>query len=370
MWPVSNGFLAALRTSHTRTARAEVWSGGQRAAELDVIDGQVTVDGKAAIRRSCTVELSDPTGDYTPEGLESLLAPNGNELRLFRGVSVDGVTPVEEEVPLGVFVLSDVAVVETAQGVRVLAEGFDRSRKVQRARWEQPNVILPGTTYTNAIRDLIASRLPGTLFNFAEVSDEAPNLILGQESDNDPWKDALKLADAIGHALYFDAAGYCVLRPVLDVLTAPVSFTYDSGELGVLTEVEKKLTDEGAYNGVVVVGEGPQLAAPVRSIVWDDDPESPTYYLGDYGRVPRFFSSEYLTSQAQADAAALAIFATLDGASEDVRFSAVVNPAHEAGDVIRAVSSGSKVNSRYVLDSFSVPMGAGPMQATTRRKAA
>lgn len=84
----SAAFDAAVSGSHQASCRVDVVQNGQVVAQLDVHTGSVTADRTAAQLRSFDVEVSDPTGVLTPEGMASLLAPFGTRLQLWRGVSV------------------------------------------------------------------------------------------------------------------------------------------------------------------------------------------------------------------------------------------------------------------------------------------
>lgn len=369
MYPISQAMRDALTRPHDAIFKAELYDNGVLAKTLDVLGGLVDVDANADRRRRCRVGLVDPDGSLTPADLSGLLAPNGNELRLYRGVRVAG---VEHWCPQGVFGIMQTDTVDRGQGVMLEVQGQDRSRRVARARWDQAYAIAPGTDTATAIRDIIDSRLPGLSYNFTPTSRTTPLVLLGEQRENDPWKDATKIAQADGLELFFDADGVCVLRPVPDAATAPVDWTYSEG--GVLLELERQLTSDRTYNAVIVTGEGTGLTAPVRAVVMDTDPASPTYVgnpvgSSDFGFAPRFLTSALITSQQQAEDAGAAMLRSSLGASEDVRFSGVVNPAHEAGDVVEVRRGASKVDARYVLSSFGVPLDVtSPLRATTRKR--
>lgn len=370
MYPLSDTVSAALKKDHQSIFKCEVYDSGVLKEVLKVVGGNVEVDDSADRRRRCRVGLMDPTGTLTPAGLESLLAPNGNELRLYRGV----LTSIEEYIPLGVFVSGDVDVVDTGNGVMIDITGQDRSRKVSRARWEQAFVIPSGTNVATAIRDIIANRLPGTTFSFATTARTTPLILLGEQRDNDPWKDASDIATAAGMELFFDADGVCVLRPVPDPTVDPVVWQYHDGDAGRLVAINRKLTSENTYNAVVVTGEGSGLAAPIRVMVVDNNPLSPTYVgnpigSSDFGFVPRFLTSSLITTTAQATDAGNAQLRKSLGGIEDVRFDGIVNPGHEAGDIIEIKREKVKVNAKYALTSFTIPLDvATPFSGSTRKR--
>lgn len=84
-------FAAAVRKSHTAVGRVDVIQDGKVVRQLAVHAGVVTADRAAAQMRSFDVEVADPTGELTPEGMTSLLAPFGTRLQLWRGVRLEDV---------------------------------------------------------------------------------------------------------------------------------------------------------------------------------------------------------------------------------------------------------------------------------------
>lgn len=365
MYPVSEGFTAALAQSHRIAARAELVTATDTYV-LDVTDGSVTVDGSAAVRRRCTVTLTDDSGKLVPADITDLLAPNGNELKLYRGVTfADGST---ELVPLGVFRITKPQVSGGRGTLVIRVDGYDRARAVQRARFTETYTIPAGTNYATAISDLLESRVTGLSFNLAATDHETSGpLVYGTSADNDPWKDATELAKSIGFELFFDADGVCVLRPEPDPSAAATVASYAEGDNATILSVDRELSDEETYNHVVVSGES-QTTTPVRAEARDEDPSSATYYLGPFGDVPRFYASPLITTSAQAQDAADALLRRSLGLVEVVRFSAVPNPAHDVGDVVQVAYSAGRVDGLYVLDQFTVPLSAGGVLTATTRK--
>lgn len=76
---------------HDATSRVDVVRDGRVIQQLAVHKGSVVADRTAAQMRTFDVEVSDPTGTLTPEGMASLLAPFGTRLQLYRGVRLQDV---------------------------------------------------------------------------------------------------------------------------------------------------------------------------------------------------------------------------------------------------------------------------------------
>lgn len=382
MYSVSEAFLAALRQNHTAIARVDLLrSGDVIESNIPVLTGDVNADSQALIRRRCDISLpgTEEVLALLPQEFPSNggLWPLGNELKLYSGIRYPDGT--EEMASMGVFRISRPVANEASLGERVVTvSGYDRSRSVSRAKFTHPYVITQGTNYSIAIKNLVQSRLPWLAddqFLFMDTNYTTPELVFVM--DDDPWDMAVKMAESLGAELFFDGDGNCVMRPEPDPAFTPSSFDYIAGEDATISTVTRDLDDEQAYNGVIVTGENSDLPAPVRAEAWDINPDSPTYFDPDYpeasqyGAVPYFISSQYITTQGQAQDAADANLLRVMGIIEKIEFSAINNPAHEAGDVISVGRPELNVSGVYILDS--VRMGLGPeasMSGTTRKRRA
>jgi hypothetical protein len=87
----SQAFQAAVVQSHTAICLVNVLQDNKVVAQLAVHSGSVTADRTAAQMRSFDVEVSDPDGILTPDGISALLAPFGTRLQLSRGVRIENV---------------------------------------------------------------------------------------------------------------------------------------------------------------------------------------------------------------------------------------------------------------------------------------
>jgi hypothetical protein len=370
MFGVSQQFLTALTASHDIAVRAEVWSGLPDQKLLTtltkpsvLIDGSVTVDVNNAFRRSCTVTLIDPDGALAAAG--SVLTPYGNELRLYRGITYP---PVPDDlVPLGVFGLSTIEIDDDpAAGLTIQLGGYDRARKIARAKLTDSYTIAAGVDYTTAIQTLIASRVAGITFSFPPLTG-ATTPAMTLNAGDDPWQQAQQMAASIGYDLHFDPQGVCVLTPIVNPQSIAASFTYAEGKTATILKSKRTLTDEQTFNDVIASGNSTSNTTPPTGRAQDIDPASPTYIGGQYGDVVEFYTSDLITTSAQALAAAQGMLYRSIGLAEQIQFDALVNPAHDGGDVIRITRARSGVDDTYVIDSLTVPLRAEvAMTATTR----
>lgn len=314
--------------------------------------GQVTVDGTATTRRSLTAQVIDVDGTLAPTGPTSILAPYGSEAEVKVGFRyVDGTI---DQIPVGVFRLT--SSVAASSGL-ISIEGPDRSSVVAAARFETPYVIPAGTDLATAIRNLLDSRFPGLTYDFTTTTTTVP-LTVFEEGDRsgDPWLNAVDLARKGGMELFFNVRGQPTLRAVADPASAPIVWTHEPGPDSVIIDSANKLTSEDVRNVAIVSGEGTGVVSPVRSSREITDPSNPIYPGGPIGRRPVFLVSPLITTQAQADAASLALLQRQAGGGELLGFSAVGHPAHDAGDVVRVVSPKIGVDDIVVLSKFTLPL--------------
>ena len=447
MYPVSEQFRAAVRRPHTAIVKAEVWRGDEKLLELQPLEGSVEVDGRRAVRRTCSVsfysqrpqridtyvtptyaQLAAAVVDYTalavaaptyaaaafaggtttltvdsgivPDSAFDALAPFGNELRLWRGIRLDKSVPLnyasltsytyttlatqyatygsaqsartieedDELVPLGVFEIESVRIVDGQAGIRVDVTGSDRSSLIQKSAWTDVYSIPSGTNVGTAISALLSDRYDEVETKFTQTSFTLPQVVLGADSSSvDPWTDAQSLATASGYQLYFDGEGYAVLEPSLAYDdTYPVA-TYAENSEAMLLSVTRTLSNSDTFNGVIATGEGTEAGGTIRDDEWDDDPASPTYYLGIFGKRPYFFSSPLILTQTQAVNAASAILATKKGATENIEWTQIVDPSLDAGDLVSVENSGTKVSKVLIIDRLSIPLKSnGTMSAVAR----
>jgi hypothetical protein len=166
--------------------------------------------------------------------------------------------------------------------------------------------------------------------------------------------------------VWFDGTGTLRITPVAG--SSAVVAELHEGATGVLVQAAAQWTRAGTYNRVIATGENStQDAPPVRGVATDDTPSSPTYYHGPFGHVPRFYSSPFLTTDAQCVSAATAILQRQLGATKSVSFGSLVLPYLEPRDVVSIRRARAGINETHVIDKLSIPLGAaGTMTGTTR----
>lgn len=365
----SDRFLEEVRRSHHVVSYVDVTSPTREMKRLSVTGGSVSEDATAEVRRRCSMNVVDATGDLTPKAVNDLLTPYGTELRPYRGVKyADGEV---EMMPLGVFRISQVDVDDSVGGSPdIKIEAYDRSRTVQRDKFIEPYTVEEGVNIVEAIKTIIARTFVDAEYDAisSELKTTAPVVY---EADTDPWEAVTGLAQSVGCAIFFDARGRVVIAPPADIDALPApAFSYVEGKGCTMTNLSSRFTDEPGFNGVVLTGESVgDEEKPVRAVVWDTEPTSPTYHLGPYGEVPMFVTDENVKTEADAQNAANSILQGQLGFSDQLEMAVWPNPALNAGDVVHVKRERSGVDGLYAVDSIETPMAAkDPGSVVVRKK--
>lgn len=355
MYPTSANFKTAVVTDHIVIGKAEVWASDRKLIDLDIDKGKVTVSTSNSIRRTCEINVTtDRTAtNLVPDDGFDYLAPFGNQLRLYRGILfTDG---TEEYIPLGVFVINEVKVKDTNEGVSISIRGEDKSIICSRNKWTSTYQMVSGTLEAS-LTALLQNRFPDIEINFPVTNVTVNQVILGADSNVDPWRDAVMLAQLVGFDLFFDVNGVCVMKqfPTLDAAT--VVATYEEGNGTTITSLDRNISTKETYNGVIYTIEGSQVTTPIRVEVWDEDTTSPTYRFGVFGSVPTFITTSLLSTSAEAIKAATLLLNTVIGQQENITFDSIVDPSLDVNDVIYVKSIGSKVDRTVIIDSIDIPL--------------
>lgn len=391
MRAVSRRFLSALEGSHTPVA--EVWSivdwspsgpsikrvgvdpdlfgdallyPGRCAVKMPFIDGFVNLDGRRANRATAKVVFpaSDTDGNSLFPYLEDdRLGPYGQELFIRRGIQYSrGDT---EWVSLGFFRIDDVDQNGVGQPITITAS--DRMSNIVDARMLAPRQFASSATYGELLDDLVSEVFPYVQddqqiweIDDDELRDEALGRVVIVEQDRyDAIRDIFAAHNKI---VYFDHRG------ILRVESPPSAnwpvFHVHHADRGTLTHLNHYLNRTRFYNAVVAVGEEDEDGAAIRAVVVDDDPDSPTYFYGHFGQVPRYFYSSFLRTLQQAENAARGILRKYTGLPAGLTFDAIPNPALEPFDPGFVTYPGR--SEFRVLDTVNIPLVRGVVTAKTR----
>lgn len=375
---VSSAFRPALIRDHVVEVVAQVIdTTGAVLATLQPVNGNVTVDIDRDVRREAgDITLVDPDGTLTPNDIADILSPlSGNEIVLKRGIRYFG-NSTPELVTLGTFGFTSITVEQAGQGLTLTVGGLqDRAARISRARYVKPYSLTSLTALETVITNLLRRTwpaVPGTN-NFPTTGVNITSLAWGSEGDSDPWSDSVDLCDAKGYRLYFDPSGNVVMEQIIGLadLTELVRYDPDGDATTdpnpMILSLSRTWDVDNTFNGIVAVGEGSGLLIPFQAVAWDDDPASPTYYLGDFGKRPRFYSSPAILSRNDAVTTAQAQLRKTLGVTETVTWSQIPDPSLDVGDGVYVVNTEVGVSNLYRIDRIDLPLAPmEPMTVTAR----
>lgn len=347
--PPSSRFLETLAVSHEPYTEVELHRADGQVQLLAHLGGSVTASRGSAVRRTCSVVVPDTS--LIPLHPADQLAIYGARLRIMRGIRyADGTT---ETVPLGFFRIDRLEGDPDMGPVTI--RGSSLESVIADDAFLVPYTTRGGTGAVAAITGLIQASIPT-----AVVVNRAVDATLGTttwDAQSDRWAAVTACATAIGAEVYCDADGVFVIAELPDIATTAAVWSVDAGGAGVMLAATRAYSRDGMYNVVVASGENTEDAiGPVTQTVVDNDPASPTYYLGPFGRVPKFYSSSTLISSGQCLAAATLLLRNAVKPVATVSIEALPNPCLEPGDVIRA-TYGTGERELHQIQSLTLDLG-------------
>jgi hypothetical protein len=275
---------------------------------------------------------------------------------------------IQEFVGLGYFRINTVE--ETTKGLLRIG-GEDRMSNVRDGRLVNPLQFGAGSSVAAVLDFLIQDIMPGvtTIYdtNWPSGSAYTETFVTDQIVSDDRLAFVQSLVTSYGKVCYFDYAGRFVVKTPPDPNSEPV-FVINSGQNGVLVEATRNISRDSVYNGVVARGEPVGELPPVQAVAVDTDPKSPTVWGGKFGKVPRFFSSSFMTTASQCLAAARGLLVSAVGLPYSVDLGLVPNPALEGWDVVQVVYSEEDVETHIAASIKYALHVDGLMDISTRKQ--
>jgi hypothetical protein len=318
---------------------ADVFANGVRVLQdLPVTNVRLADDSTSLVQGtgSLTVAYSGDFADsVAPSAIGDVLSPFGSQVAL--SVLVTAGAGFQERIPLGQYLISEtpsILVQRYVFNTATVSKGdlIDLNLKdlmygVQRDRFDVPGSPPDLSSVYKEIQRLTG--LPVT----KTVTDGAISTTVAYQQDK--LQAVYDLATVLDATACMTADGTVSLRP--NVWPAVVD-TINSGDGGTLISVGKAMSNDNVYNTVIirsdasdgsgVLGRAELTSGPLRVANTDGS-------LSPYRRVPYFYSSPFLTTQAQANdyaATLLPRVSKLRSVSVDVE--EVFTPLRDLGDVV------------------------------------
>lgn len=367
--PATTGaLLRTLTGSHTPVLEARVVTGHPTGddpdgTEIKILSGDVTYDGTAEIRASLRLEtlgINETTGRSTfPRMVSDLLAPLGAEVFIRYGLDLGGAGILWT--PLGYFRVEEDDQADGPFGGIVLA-GQDRMAGLVEANLLSPRSYAEDQTLGFIAEDLVTDIYPNAVIAWDDNSDQTQlgRVLVVEESRSEALRD---VATAAGKIMYWDDEGALRFESAPDE-SVPL-WEVRSGRDGVMLSASRRVTRRGINNAIILTGQGADDQSAVRATAFDNNPQSPTYFFGQFGQVPREHETPLVTNQDQANTAAIAMLRRSLGAPYQVEFTSIVNPTLRPWQPVRATYRDGN-RDVVVMQRVTVPLLRQPMTGTAR----
>lgn len=332
--PQTPYYRQALGSSHKPFVRVEVWRDvallastepvyGAQAREFQVIDGSVRCTLNSRVTRSLTCTVPE---EFYPVEDTDFLAPYGNQIRAYRGIEHGDGT--RDEFPI--FRGPIRAIAPNGDG-RATLRAEDLAGQVVAASFANPQLAQVGDPIATEFERLVLDAVPGAEFGtHSDLADLVPPL----NYDYDRGSALDQLAKASSCFWYALADGRFVLRRVPWTVASPPLTTLSSGDGGTLLKAYPSRDASDLFNVVTVTGERADGSTPLSWTARDDDPASPTFYLGPYGVKARQVKLSTATSSTQVKSAAETFLRASLARVESWQGQCVADASLELGDAL------------------------------------
>ena len=371
MLPGGNDTLyrSVLGAGHRRFVRIDVYSGngillnsmipqplqGDPEGGLCFLNGSVSATLTSRVARTLT--LSVPESLY-PNKTTDLLAPFGNEIRAYLGVTLgDGNTGYSWPVFRG-----KIRTVTKTSGGDCQIYCGDRANEVLDVAFASPENSQPANLVFSEFQRLVAGALADATFG---PSDTFLKRVEALTWEFDRGSALDEIARSVGALWYPLANGDFVLRVIPWTIASPPVLTLTDQAGGTVNAWMRSRSREQIFNVVTVTGERLNGDAPVFATATDNNVLSPTFVGGNFGVKSVVERLQTPATQGGAQTTAETLLRNYVAPVEEWSLETVPDGALELGDVLRLLVDGVDVT--QVVTGFSLPLDlSGNMSVSTR----
>lgn len=352
-------YRATLPTPHTRYILVEVLDGNGRVLPLPaqsigeeggllIEGGSVNATLTSRVTRNLTIFVDQ---SLYPANPGDLLAPYGNRLKVTMGVKfADG-----NRYAWTVFTGRIQRPLLTPDG-RVAVPAADRANEIVEAGFVVPQNSQVGNSVNAEFIRLVSDAIPDAVFGTSDTfSQTMPQLTwaLDRAGAIDEF------ATTVGAFWYTLADGSFVLRRYPWTVPGNPVVTLSDGRDGII--LGSPLRDRSdVYNSITVTGERADGTAPVFALAEDNNPLSPTYVNGTFGRRHRTVNLQTPQTQGSAQTAANAWLRRSVALQETWGWTQPPDASLELGDVV-SLNAYDRSGIIQVVSGFSLPLEVDAM---------
>ena len=364
MRAVSAAWPVIVANTHPMRTEIESWLGGvQLLGRVPLERAKIAYDDTATVKRRLTLTVpAEVDGVRLDPGPDpgAPLASYGQRLYVRTGIGLPNGSP--ELVSHGWYLITGWRRNEEAGTIGV--EAADLAQLIVDDRLTAPSSPPPGATFVSEFTRLVAGILPVVVeAGLADAAIGASSRVWERDRDA-----ALSdLCTSWPARWWVGDDGAVHVGPVHPpVVAGAETVALTDGRTGTVTGRSRQAQRGAIYNVIVVDGRvaddgtaGPHAVAQVT------DAASPIRAAGPYGRVTRFYASDLITTQPQAQACADSMLVTYSTAGRVEGVDAVPDPALELGDVARVYTTdGDAYTGRITALTLPLTVDDGPMQVT------
>lgn len=350
-------YRSALATSHQPYLLVEILDGQRNIleTELTYISGSVNADLTSRVARTCTITFHDSFYPFEPG---DLLAPYGNMVRVTRGIEF-----AEGSRFAWVVFLGRIQEASLSSDGTCTISASDPAVDVIDVKFLKPQNSSAGILVEDEVRNLISDAIP--------LADFGPFDTFGTPVQQLTWQldrgQALdELATSVGAFWYCLADGSFVLRRYPWTVPNPPVVTYADGPGGSVTSWAATRSRAMVYNSLTVSGERLNGDAPVYATASDDNPASPTYIFGNFGRRHQLLRLQTPASQGAAQGAASDNLRRLSALVDAWAWTMTPDAALELGDTV-SLNVAGRSDIIQVVSGYTMPLDlSGPMKVQGR----
>lgn len=350
MIAASQQFVNALAFSHKTLTRVTV-----DGEELPVISGSLSLDRSRNVRRTASLRLArDPANPGPFDALNT-------SSRLIIEKGVEFLNRSVEYAVIARLVIQDITSYQKKCFADIVAA--DDGQRVD----DLPVVFpwSPTTTYVAAIQSLVEEALPEA--PEWSVEDGVPTTAVPSGLIVSPgtsrWSAIGDFATAIGVEVFVRPDGVWQIQR-LDYAAETPAFNLHYGAGGVLIDTHRRVSRRDIFNGVALEWGTSEVPGGIV-LVTDDDPTSPTYWDGPWGKRPTPTAKIAVETEALAIAAAQAQLSVKKGAQQGLNFASVYNPLLEPGDW-GYIEQRDGLLHTHSLDTINLDVAKAAMSGDTR----
>jgi uncharacterized protein DUF5047 len=356
---MSASATSRINESHGIAARITVTSPGVGQLTLPISDGSAVFDATNQVRRTASITV-DPK--YWPKSPLDLLSPYGSKGKIEYGIELRNGRV--EWVPMGIYYLdSDQRQRPASANGGMTVALSDRTTRIQADGPTSPLQTIAGATCVSEIMRLIQLTDPTIV-----VTDLTGSLAIAQPIviSQDRWGEGIAvLAEAIGAEVITDLNDGFIIRPQPTVDgTQPVYTLRRTTMRGAenISAITDNIDTTQVKNVWVITGTKADGTAAFTTVVEDDDPNSPTYVDGPFGRRTEYYSSATLANVAQGQIAGQAFLARSKSFAVVPTFTTLPNPALDAGDVLLYQDGDDSAGYPILLSKVTTPFSLSQLQ--------